>query len=179
MRAWFDAAEADVFATAHTCLPFLQFFGDGLVANNGAAGLASFEGDGAGLVTRVAARGGVVISISATRSPFRLNAGVALVPTPRERTSSRTPRFYSKRTHVVSDASQVPGAPPSALGPRLYGTTLGGGATVDAVPVRFDAAAFLRWFDHAWPPGSAAAVSYRQRAETGAAGWTPGLANRT
>lgn len=56
--AWFAAAGADVFAAAHTCLPFLQRFeGGGVVANNGAAGLGNFAGESHGVATRVAVPG--------------------------------------------------------------------------------------------------------------------------
>jgi hypothetical protein len=54
----FVAADVDVFASSHTCLPALRRFGaapgrDGWVSNNGAAGMPNFRGDPAGLCTRV------------------------------------------------------------------------------------------------------------------------------
>ena len=54
IERWFEEAGADVFACAHTCRPVLQKFENGIVANNGAAGLGNFRGDPRGLVTRVA-----------------------------------------------------------------------------------------------------------------------------
>ena len=54
IEGWFAEAGADVFACAHTCRPVLQKFENGLVANNGAAGLGNFREDPRGLVTRVA-----------------------------------------------------------------------------------------------------------------------------
>jgi len=62
----FDAAEVDLFASSHTCLPALRAF-DALghpaapggaaarrwVVNNGAAGLPDLRGDPAGLITRI------------------------------------------------------------------------------------------------------------------------------
>jgi hypothetical protein len=61
-RRWiesaFRAADVDVFASTHTCLPaFREFAIDGarrVVANNGAAGMPNFAGRRRGLVTRIA-----------------------------------------------------------------------------------------------------------------------------
>jgi hypothetical protein len=52
------AAEVDVFASTHTCLPAMRRFGlragrAGWVLNNGAAGMPNFAGDLAGLCTRI------------------------------------------------------------------------------------------------------------------------------
>jgi hypothetical protein len=38
---------------------------------------------------------------------------------------------------------------------------------IEALPVRYDHRAFVEWFDRAWPAGSPAAVSYRQRITDG------------
>ena len=59
VRAVFDIAGVDVFASTHTCLPALRRFelargGAGWVVNNGAAGMPNFAGDLAGLCTRIA-----------------------------------------------------------------------------------------------------------------------------
>ena len=54
---WFAEADATVFAATHTCVPFLQQFGDRVLANNGSAGMANFSGDTSGIVTRIAAPG--------------------------------------------------------------------------------------------------------------------------
>jgi len=82
LRSAFAAADVDVFASSHTCLPALRRTGvapqrHGWVSNNGAAGMPNFRGDPAGLCTR----------ISLTRSPHpvlrevRANgAFVALLP---------------------------------------------------------------------------------------------------
>jgi hypothetical protein len=60
VQGWFDAAQVDVFACTHTCLPVFQRVGCGAaprwVLNNGAAGMPNFRGDGAGLLTRIALR---------------------------------------------------------------------------------------------------------------------------
>ncbi|MEO5697302.1 MAG: hypothetical protein ABIQ60_09245, partial [Burkholderiaceae bacterium] len=55
----FDAAEVDVFASTHTCLPALRRFARGpdragWVVNNGAAGMPNLSGDLSGLCTRIA-----------------------------------------------------------------------------------------------------------------------------
>lgn len=54
----FAAADVDVFASSHTCLPALRQLAltnhrSGIVANNGAAGMPNFAGDLAGLITRI------------------------------------------------------------------------------------------------------------------------------
>ena len=53
-----EAANVDVFASSHTCLPVMQTLatarGEVLVANNGAAGMPSFRGGRYGLATRIA-----------------------------------------------------------------------------------------------------------------------------
>ena len=58
LQAVFAAADVQVFASSHTCLPALRQIAltnhrSGLVANNGAAGMPNFAGDLAGLVTRI------------------------------------------------------------------------------------------------------------------------------
>jgi radical SAM/Cys-rich protein len=47
------------------------------------------------------------------------------------------------------------------------------GAWVQAVPVRYDHAAFLQWFDALWAPASPAAISYRARIVSGPADHIP------
>jgi hypothetical protein len=58
IESMFREARVDVFASTHTCLPAFRHVthpgGEGIVANNGAAGMGNFAGEGAGLVTRVA-----------------------------------------------------------------------------------------------------------------------------
>jgi hypothetical protein len=53
----FEAADVDIFASSHTCLPALNRFrtarGTGVVINNGAAGMPNFRGALHGLVTRI------------------------------------------------------------------------------------------------------------------------------
>ena len=58
-----------------------------------------------------------------------------------------------------------------------YGADLGR-VRVEAVPLAFDLSAALAAFDGVWAPGSAAAVSYRERLVHGDDGWSPGAANR-
>jgi hypothetical protein len=47
----------DIFASTHTCLPvfrhFVHAFGEGLVANNGAAGMPNVRENRCGMVTRI------------------------------------------------------------------------------------------------------------------------------
>ena len=54
VAGWFDAAQVDIFASSHTCLPVFQRIGNGLVLNNGASGMGNFSGRGEGLLTRIA-----------------------------------------------------------------------------------------------------------------------------
>jgi len=63
---WLVQGQVDAFACTHTCLPVFQGVTlrqpvpgpDGLrwILNNGAAGMPNFQGDGAGLLTRIATR---------------------------------------------------------------------------------------------------------------------------
>jgi hypothetical protein len=82
LRSAFGAADVDLFASSHTCLPAMRHFElgkgrRGWVVNNGAAGMPNFAGDLAGLCTRIAT----------TRSPYPAlsevriaGAHVALLP---------------------------------------------------------------------------------------------------
>ena len=56
LDAAFDQAAVDGFACSHTCAPALAAHGcerDRFVINNGAAGMANFEGTGFGVITRL------------------------------------------------------------------------------------------------------------------------------
>ena len=70
------------------------------------------------------------------------------------------PNFRGKLFGLVTRISPRPNS--SALY-RAYA----GGLYVEAVPLRYDTAAFLRWFDANWPEGSPAALSYRERITRG------------
>jgi hypothetical protein len=55
----FEAADVDLFASTHTCLPALRRVPaasgrEGCVVNNGADGMPNFAGDAGGLITRIA-----------------------------------------------------------------------------------------------------------------------------
>jgi hypothetical protein len=113
LAAAFAAAQVDIFAGSHTCLPALrrfQFDGDRLVANNGAAGMPNFTGTGFGVLTRIG-------------------------------------------LHASPHAS-------------LYGHRLQD-IHVDALPVRYDAAAWQECFLRNWPAGSPAWQSYFKRIADG------------
>jgi hypothetical protein len=49
-----ELGAVDGFACSHTCAPALASFGERFVVNNGAAGMANFAGERAGLITRIA-----------------------------------------------------------------------------------------------------------------------------
>lgn len=59
---WFRAAEADVLACSHTCLPYAQDFhvdnSRRAIFNNGAAGMPNFRGDRRGVITRISLHAG-------------------------------------------------------------------------------------------------------------------------
>lgn len=50
---WFAESGVDVFASSHTCLPVAAAIGDGLLINNGAAGMPNFSGTRFGVITRI------------------------------------------------------------------------------------------------------------------------------
>ncbi|MDM7943398.1 MAG: hypothetical protein QUV35_12285 [Hydrogenophaga sp.] len=60
VERWFDQAGVHAFASTHTCLPVFQRLRSGpdaharWVFNNGATGMPNFQGDAAGLITRIA-----------------------------------------------------------------------------------------------------------------------------
>ncbi|MGE5338782.1 MAG: metallophosphoesterase family protein [Gemmatimonadota bacterium] len=54
--AAFEQAAVDGFACSHTCAPALRVVGSRFVINNGAAGMANFEGARHGVITRVSVR---------------------------------------------------------------------------------------------------------------------------
>jgi hypothetical protein len=60
VNRWFDEAGVHAFASTHTCLPVFQRLRSGpdaharWVFNNGATGMPNFQGDAAGLTTRIA-----------------------------------------------------------------------------------------------------------------------------
>jgi len=56
IESMFAQARVDVFASTHTCLPALRQYSNGVVANNGAAGMPNFPGTSAGLITRIGRR---------------------------------------------------------------------------------------------------------------------------
>lgn len=103
LQSALETADVDLFASTHTCLPALRRFAlapgrEGCVVNNGAAGMPNFEGDLAGLCTRVAA----------TPSPhpvlreFRMaGAHVALLPV----------RYDADRWRTEFLAQWPPGSP--------------------------------------------------------------------
>lgn len=57
VAGWFGAANADVIASSHSCLPVMREFatarGRGIVVNNGAAGMPNFTRSRFGVITRV------------------------------------------------------------------------------------------------------------------------------
>lgn len=115
IEAFFREADVLAFASSHTCLPHARdFLVDGkqrLIINNGAAGMANFEGTTHGVITRI-----------------------SVDPTP----------------------------PPESL----YGVTIAG-IRFDALPVHFDASAWIGHFARVWPEGTAAHRSYFDRIKHG------------
>lgn len=106
-RPWlhsaFYAADVDLFASTHTCLPAMRHFElararDGWVVNNGAAGMPNFAGDLSGMCTRIAA----APSPHAVLDEVRIaGAYVALLPV----------RFDARRWHTDFLVQWPPGSP--------------------------------------------------------------------
>lgn len=69
-------AGADIFASSHTCLPVLQSFDNGIVVNNGAAGMPNLHGETFGIATRISVRRGNQAIYAARRG----NVSVEAVP---------------------------------------------------------------------------------------------------
>lgn len=103
LRAAFAAAEVDLFASTHTCLPALRRFTsdagrDTWVANNGAAGMPNFAGELAGLCTRIAT---TPSPHPALREVRLAGAFLALLPVP----------FPAQRWHDEFLRQWPPGSP--------------------------------------------------------------------
>lgn len=73
-RAALRAASARVIASSHTCLPVLQTFDAGAVANNGAAGMPNFSGTAYGLATRISVRASRRAVYAANLGPLHVEA---------------------------------------------------------------------------------------------------------
>jgi hypothetical protein len=58
IQGWLQAAEVDAFASSHTCQPVCRRYPEGVVINNGAAGMPNFNDGLYGVVTRIATRPG-------------------------------------------------------------------------------------------------------------------------
>jgi hypothetical protein len=71
------------------------------------------------------------------------------------------PNFRGSRHGLLTRIAALP-VPPALHAARMYGADFGG-LYVDALAVRFDAAAFDARFARMWPIGSDAAVSYGRR----------------
>ena len=178
---WFRQAEVDVFACTHTCLPYAQRFvgagrprgggaggverGDGLIFNNGSAGMANFEGTRWGLITRISQdltpppgsvygcelagpEGGKGVRVDAVKVPFDYAA------------------FTEVRVSVVCvcmcvcvDACGYSGVQTAKESVTAYSP-------------------HLQRFLQLWPPGSAAHESYFGRITRGPSGYTLAQANR-
>ena len=71
------------------------------------------------------------------------------------------PNFRNTRHGLLTRIAAVP-VPTALAADRCYGTGVGD-VHVDALAVRFDAAAWKADFTRSWPEGSDAAVSYGSR----------------
>lgn len=114
LNAWLAARKFDVLACTHTCAPAAAVLDNGIVINNGAAGMPNFAGEPYGLISRI-----------------------ALTP-------CKDAIYRAKRGQIFTEA----------------------------LPVRYDAAKFLKWFDGIWDAQSPAAISYRDRIAAGGDGET-------
>jgi hypothetical protein len=120
-----DAAQIDVFASSHTCLPVMQEFsaarGRVLVANNGAAGMPNFRGERYGLVTRIALTPSRDALYGTSAGPVRIEAVPVryeheawledfdrLWPTESAAALSYRERIVSGPRYLIDDAMRVP-----------------------------------------------------------------------
>lgn len=60
IQGWLQAAEVDAFASSHTCQPVCRRYPEGVVINNGAAGMPNFNDGLYGVVTRIANHPGLL-----------------------------------------------------------------------------------------------------------------------
>lgn len=109
LNNWMKKYSIDIFATTHTCAPVCTKLSNGIVINNGAAGMPNFKNSHFGLITR----------ISSTKHHDALYRGKI------------------------------------------------GEVYVEALPLKYDNQAFIKWFDSLWPKDSAASISYRNRIVSG------------
>ena len=112
LNLWLKEHKFDVLACTHTCAPAAIALENGVVINNGAAGMPNFASELYGLITRV-----------------------ALSPSKEAIYSTKVGKIY-----------------------------------VEALPIRYDTAEFLKWFDQIWSKKSPAAISYRGRIANGSEG---------
>ena len=141
---WFDAAQVDVFASSHTCLPvFYRQWGQGRGSRPGA-------GPGAGAVP-------LSLPLRAHRGTMQtvLNNGAAGMPNAR---ATATQPGHGIVTRIATRPFDGP--------QRLFGFTQGG-LHMDALAVVYDHRQFASDFLAQWPPGSAAHRSYWQRIDQG------------
>ena len=101
-----------MLACTHTCAPAAIALKNGVVINNGAAGMPNFASELYGLITRIA----------------------------------------------ITPSKEA-----------IYRTRLGE-IYIEALPVRYDTAKFLEWFDQIWQAQSPAEISYRGRIANGSEG---------
>lgn len=64
----FAAAQVDIFASSHTCLPALRTFPGGTVINNGATGMPNFSRDLSGLLSRISVHPSPHATVYGTRA---------------------------------------------------------------------------------------------------------------
>ena len=67
------------------------------------------------------------------------------------------PNFAGHRFGLITRIATTPAGDDALYGVKRHGLY------IEALPVPYDHTAFLAQFDHLWPPGSEAAIGYRQR----------------
>ena len=82
MDELFDAVGVDCFACTHTCLPFAQRFGGGMLVNNGSAGMPNFRVrepcERHGVLTRIAVTPACDLGAGASPGPASLLYGASI-----------------------------------------------------------------------------------------------------
>ena len=158
LNLWLKEHKFDVLACTHTCAPAAIALENGVVINNGAAGMPNFaplnlEFADAEKILKFTAK------TSSEEHDISQNAQADEIlkftgRKPYARNLSGTLFGLISRIAVTPNKEAIY----RAKRERIY---------VEALPVRYDGAKFLNWFDEIWDAQSPAAISYRGRIASG------------
>jgi hypothetical protein len=174
---FFRSAEVDAFACTHTCVPFGQVF----EANVDVAERGGQESRGR--------RGVDGSAVSCRRQVAIINNGSAGMPNfaghfGRFGLMTRIEAIFHEEMNEGKDAGGRGDSDGGYGGPHdsIYGAVVNCGngwrLRLDALPVRYDRAAFESRFTRTWPEGSSAHISYHERITMGLKNFEPRQAAR-